>query len=260
MSLLKTMRRVVLVLCEKTMQTSSHWVANYLLNLISWLWLFQDDLFLILFILLLNFLSLFVTVIYEFRIFIMLVPLYRFLFDNLSFFCWLQKWWVDHFTAVALLIFLLLFLLIDPFQKMFRVHINLLQHPFDVIWWLLNYPSVQLWHFYLVHAPHLIRPRKHLIVIVTWHRPVIIHDFLQVNFFHILFFNSWIQTFFIIVSLREIWTVEYPWRGNYFFCLGAISPGWILNRFGDLGQFVFGLLKVQSFGIGWLHLFKIILN
>jgi hypothetical protein len=62
------------------------------------------------------------------------------------------------------------------------------------------------------------------------------------------------------VSLREIWTVEYLWRGNYFFCLGAISPGWILNRFGDLRQFVFGLLKVQSFGIGWLHLFKIILN
>jgi hypothetical protein len=191
MPLFKAVRGVILVLCEKTMQTPTHWVTYYLFDLIGWLWFFQGDLFLILFILLLNLQRLFITVIYVVRIFIVLMPPYWLLFHNLRVFNWLWKW-IKDLSAVSLLILLFLFLLINPFQKLFRIHINLLEQSFDVIWWLLYYHSVNLWHFYLMCAPHFVWPRKHLIIVVTRYRSVIIHDILEVDFFYLMFFHCWI--------------------------------------------------------------------
>jgi hypothetical protein len=191
MPLFKTVRGVILVLCEKTMQTLTHWVTYYLFDLIGWFWFFQGDLFLILFILLLNLQCLFITVIDVVRIIIMLMPPYWLLFHNLSVLSWLNIWICD-LCAVSLLVLLFLFLLIDPFQKLFRIHINLLEQSFDIIWWLFYDLSVNLWHFYLMCAPHFVWPRKHLIIVVTWHRSVIIHDFLEVDFFYLMFLVCWI--------------------------------------------------------------------
>jgi hypothetical protein len=136
-------------------------------------------------------LCLFITVIDVVRIIIMLMPPNRLLFHNLTFLSWLWLW-MSYLSGISLLILLFLFLLIDPFQKLFRIHINLLKQSFDVIRWLFYNLSVNLWHFYLLSAPHFVWPRKHLIIVVTRYRPVIIHDFLEVDFFHLLFFNCWI--------------------------------------------------------------------